>query len=180
MKNAIIFHGTSCTPNSFWYPWLGKELKNRGYNVYIPQLPEADTPSLVNWLPFALKNVKFNLETVIIAHSAGVSLTLAVLENLIEPVNKVILVAGTARQRGKTPESKLILKKSYDWAKIKRNGKEFYFIHSDNDPWGRDDKDGRYLYDHLGGTQIIQHEGHFGSNTFNQPYEEFPLLLKLI
>jgi hypothetical protein len=32
------------------------------------------------------------------------------------------------------------------------------------------------MFDHLGGTQIIKHgEGHMGSDTFKQPYKEFPL-----
>ena len=54
-------------------------------------------------------------------------------------------------------------------------------INSDNDPWGCDDKAGKFIFDNLGGTLIIRHgEGHMGSNTFNQPYREFPLLLELI
>ncbi len=37
------------------------------------------------------------------------------------------------------------------------------------------------MFDHLGGTQIIKHgEGHMGSDTFTQPYREFPLLVQLI
>ena len=37
------------------------------------------------------------------------------------------------------------------------------------------------MFDTFGGTLIIRHgEGHMGSNAMNQPYKEFPLLLKLI
>lgn len=43
------------------------------------------------------------------------------------------------------------------------------------------------MFDRLGSdtdhatTQIIRHgEGHFGSGIFKQPYDEFPLLLKLV
>lgn len=69
----------------------------------------------------------------------------------------------------------------YDWERIKTHVRDVVFIHSDNDPWGCDDKKGREMFDHLGGTLIIRHgEGHMGSNKFNQPYREFPLLLKLI
>ncbi len=180
MKNAIIFHGTSCTPNSYWIPWLKSELEKKGYEVYAPQLPEADIPTLKNWLPLVLSNGKYNSETVIIGHSAGAPLTLAVLENLKSPVAKVILVAGYARPKGEEMAEEPILQKEYDWEKIKNNAKEFFFINSDNDPWGCNDIEGRYLYDHLGGTQIIKNEGHFGSDTFKQPYKQFPLLLKLI
>jgi hypothetical protein len=36
------------------------------------------------------------------------------------------------------------------------------------------------MFDKLGGTQIIRNDGHFGSERFNQPYKEFPLLAKLV
>ncbi|MEK7127155.1 MAG: hypothetical protein AAB838_00325 [Patescibacteria group bacterium] len=55
MKNAIIFHGTSCTPNSFWFPSIKTALENNGYSVWVPQLPDPDEPDLDKWLPFALQ-----------------------------------------------------------------------------------------------------------------------------
>ena len=65
--------------------------------------------------------------------------------------------------------------------KIKSNVKDIIFINSDNDPWGCDDKEGYYMFENIGGTLIVRHgEGHMGSNDFNQPYKEFPLLEKLI
>lgn len=57
---------------------------------------------------------------------------------------------------------------------------EIIFINSDNDPWGCDDKQGRKMFDKLGGTLIIRHDGHMGSEKFNQPYREFPLVVKLV
>lgn len=73
------------------------------------------------------------------------------------------------------------MKSSYDWNKIKNNAKKYITINSDNDPWGCDDKEGRKIYEKVGGMQIVLHgEGHMGSDSFNQPYKEFPLLVKLI
>lgn len=179
MKNAIIFHGTGCNPDSFWQPYLKKELEQRGYSVSVPALPEADHPNIKKWLEAALKET-YTSETVIIGHSAGCPLTLSVLENLTEPIKQAILVAGYARPKGeKRPEP--ILQDSYNWEKIKSNVQSIYFINSDNDPWGCDDVEGRYMFDHLGGTQIIKKgKGHMGSDKMKQPYKEFPLLVKLI
>ena len=74
-----------------------------------------------------------------------------------------------------------IIKKSYDWEKIKAHSEEFVFINSDNDPWGCDDIQGRRMLDKLGGVQIVMKgEGHMGSVSRNQPYKEFPLLKKII
>lgn len=73
-----------------------------------------------------------------------------------------------------------VLQDSYDWKKIKANVKDIIFINSVNDPWGCDAAQGRFMFDNLGGTQIVRNDGHFGSTTYNQPYPEFPLLKKLI
>lgn len=32
MKHAIIFHGTDCQPDDFWYGWLKGELEKLGYD----------------------------------------------------------------------------------------------------------------------------------------------------
>jgi len=73
------------------------------------------------------------------------------------------------------------LQKQYNWKKIKKNVKDIIFINSSNDPWGCDDKEGLFLFKHLGGTLIIREgEGHMGSDTFKQPYRTFPLLEKLL
>ena len=180
MKNANLFHGTGCNATSYWFPYLKRELERESYKVWVPNLPDADTPDIKKWLPAALKGT-YNSETVIVGHSAGGPLVLSILEHLNKPIRMAILVAGYARQKGERKVPELILQDDYDWKKIKKNVKEIIFINSDNDPWGCNDIEGRYMFDHLGGTQIILHgEGHMGSDTFKQPYKEFPLLVKLI
>lgn len=179
MKNAIIFHGTSCSPNMFWYPYVKGELEKKGYQVWVPHLPQPDKPDLSIWLPYALKNGKFTKDTVIIGHSAGTALTLGLLENIKTTVKQVILVAGFCSNI--TGSDGKILKDSYDWKKINSSSRDFIFINSDDDPWGINDESGRELFNHLGGTQIILHgQGHMGSNKLKQAYKEFPLLVKLI
>lgn len=73
-----------------------------------------------------------------------------------------------------------ILQDSYNWDKIKQNVKDIVFINSVNDPWGCNAEQGRVMFDKLGGTQIIRNDGHFGSETYKQPYPEFPLLERLV
>ena len=183
MKNAIILHGSGGTPNSFWHPAIKTFLEKQGYEVWVPQLPELkpDIPELKIQLPYVLKNGKFNENTVIVAHSAGCPLTLSILENIDIKINKVILVAGFAEPLAENDNSGLILQERYNWDKIKQNVGSIYFINSDNDPWGCDDKQGEHMFRHLGGTLIIRHgEGHMGSDKFNQPYKQFPLLEKLL
>jgi uncharacterized protein len=180
MKNANLFHGTGCNSNSYWFPYVKKELEKQGYDVWVPNLPDADNPDIEKWLPVALKGT-YTSETVIVGHSAGGPLVLSILEHLNNPICTAILVAGFGKKLEKDEKPQAILQSSYDWEKIKKNVKDIVFINSDNDPWGCNDTEGRFMFDHLGGTQIILHgEGHMGSDTFKQPYKEFPLLVKLI
>lgn len=180
MKNATLFHGTGCSPKSYWLPWLKKELEKKKYKVQVPLLPNSDKPDIKEWLPFVLKNGKFSKDTVLIGHSAGCPLILSILENINVKIKQAILVAGFSEPL-KTIDKEPILQASYDWKKIKSHVQDLVFINSDNDPWGCNDKAGRRLFDRLGGTLIVMHsQGHFGSDTYKQPYKEFPLLLKLI
>ncbi len=181
MKNAILLHGTGDSPDSFWLPYAKAELEKRGYEVWAPQLPDHENPNLEIQLPYVLQHGIFNSETVIIAHSAGCPLTVAVLEKISTKIKQAILVAGFVKPIGKLENFKSIIKENYNWKIIQENVEDFILINSDNDPWGCDDIQGRYLLDHIGGTLIIRHgEGHMGSNTFKQPYKEFPFLIKLI
>lgn len=180
MRNALILHGTSCTPNSFWQPSIKFFLESMDYEVKVPQLPEADTPDLKNWLPTAL-DFDFNEESILIGHSAGSPLVLSVLENINAQIHKAILVAGYARPKSEEKDPELILQKKYNWQKIKSNVKDLIFINSNNDPWGCDHNEGLYMWEHLGGTLILREgEGHMGTETYNQPYTKFPLLEKLL
>lgn len=180
MKNAIILQGAGETIESFWLPRLKKELEKRGYQVWLPQLQDNNNPDIKKNLPFVLGNGNFTEETIIVSHSAGCPLTLSVLENLNVQIKQAILVAGYCSPLPGENAANKILQESYDWDKIKKNVKDIIFINSVNDPWGCDDKQGRKMFDNLGGSLIINNEGHMGSDTFNQPYKEFPLLLKII
>ena len=71
-----------------------------------------------------------------------------------------------------------VLQETYDWDRIGAHGGDLYFINSVQDPHGCDADQGRLLFDHLGGTQIIRNDGHFGDH--NQSFETFELLDGLI
>ncbi len=176
MKNAIFLHGLGGNPDNFWFAWLRNQLTAQGYTVTAPQLPNPDAPDLNVWTPFAVQNLTFDEDTIIIGHSAGCPLTLSILNNLTHPIHRAILVAGFIRLAGMEDDNVMLLK-SPDYDKIKQNGREFFFFNSDNDPWGCTHVQGEALREKLGGTLIIPSgEGHFGSKIFNQPYDTFPLL----
>lgn len=178
-KHVIIFHGTDETPDSYWYPWLAEQLRGRGYEVEVPHYPDINHTSIEQFLPQVLRNHTFDTETVLIGHSAGGPLLLSILEQIPAIIPQAILVAGYAQIKPDREKS-AILQDRYNWGKIKQQVKDIIFINSVEDPWGCDAEQGRFMFDQLGGTQIIRNEGHFGSRTNHQPYPTFELLNRLI
>jgi len=176
--NAVIFHGTGDSPDRYWYNWLGKELEKVGYTVEIPHNPTINKESVADFLPKVLQQHTFNNSTLLIGHSAGCPLILSILEHIDVQIAKAILVAGFSVHPDDQMEDP-ILQEKYNWDKIKQNVKEIIFVNSVNDPWSCDDKQGRIMLDRLGGVQVILADGHFGSVTNGQIYDEFPLLKTL-
>lgn len=156
-------------------------LEEKGFEVWLPELPGADKPNRQDWLPFILENGKFTKDTVIVGHSAGAQIIPSVLEKLDVKIKQAILVAGYAKALRKTAESENSVD-DFDWQKVREKAESFIFINSDNDPWTCDDKQGRIFFDNLkpNATLIINHEGHMGTNTFNDPRKDLVILEKLI
>ncbi|MGC4805602.1 RBBP9/YdeN family alpha/beta hydrolase [Micromonospora sp. DT233] len=175
-RNAIIFHGTGGNPDVCWYPWLAGRLAGRGYAVEVPHHPGINVEPIGTFLPKVLDGHRFDEDTVLVGHSGGAALLLAILERVDVTVTQAILVAGYC-----TPpntEEEPVLRQSYDWAAIRSHVRDVYFINSREDPYGCDDRQGRAMFERLGGTQIVRDDGHFGDH--DQPYERFELLDRLI
>jgi predicted alpha/beta hydrolase family esterase len=175
-RKAIIFHGTGANPEVAWYRWLAGRLAARGYAVGVPHYPGLNVEPIATFLPKVLAAHTFDERTVVVGHSGGAALLLALLEHLDVAVEQAILVAGYCTAPNTNDEP--VLQDRYDWDAIKARVRDLYFINSRRDPYGCDERQGRTMFERLGGTQIVRDDGHFGD--YNQPYEKFPLLDRLI
>ncbi|GAB2588741.1 hypothetical protein Aab01nite_42620 [Paractinoplanes abujensis] len=173
-RRAIIFHGTGAHPGVAWYPWLAARLTARGYTVEVPSYPAVNVEPIAGFLPKVLQAHTFDEQTVLVGHSGGAALLLALLEHVT--VDQAILVAGYCTPPNDSDEP--VLQPAYDWDAIRRNVRDVCFINSRLDPYGCDEHQGRAMFERLGGTQIVRDDGHFGD--YNQVYDEFPLVDKLI
>ncbi|MET9022418.1 alpha/beta hydrolase [Actinopolymorpha sp. NPDC004070] len=175
-RKAILFHGTGANPEVVWLPWLRDRLGGRGYAVESPHYPDLNVEPVDSFLPRVLANHTFDEGTVLVGHSGGAALLLAILQHIDVPVAQAVLVAGYSTQPNTSDEP--VLQAAYDWTAIKAHVRDLYFVNSRNDPYGCDERQGRAMFDRLGGTQIIRDDGHFGD--YDQPYPTFELLDKLI
>ena len=171
-RKAILFHGTGAHPDVVWLPWLRQRLTERGYAVEVPHYPDLNVEPIATFLPKVLAQHTFDANTVLVGHSGGAALLLAILEHIDARVDQAVLVAGYCTQPN--TEDEPVLQAAYDWAAIRASVRDLYFINSREDPYGCDDKQGRAMFERLGGTQIVRDDGHFGD--IDQPYETFELL----
>lgn len=112
--NYVILHGYNATKEDSFYRWLKAELEKRGHRVQIPQLPNTNDPDILEQIEFVKKNVKFDEQTILIAHSLGSVVALKVLEGLKQPIYKYVSVGGFI-----TPEfldnHKRAFEKTFNW-----------------------------------------------------------------
>lgn len=192
MKNALILHGTDADHTQNWFPWLGKELEDRGWIVWTPDLPHAEAPSISRYNEFLVKQLNkvvrvggfekrrsFNSQSIIIGHSSGAVEILGLLNEieLNEPLAACFLVGAFRGDLGW--ESLKGMNADFDFEKIKSKSKKFVFIHSDDDPYCPLE-DAKYLSGQLDGTLIvIPGQKHFTAS-LDPAYTEFPRLLEII
>lgn len=181
MKNAIILHGTSNTSKGNWFQWLKKQLEDHGYDVWVPDLPDADIPSAEKYNKLLLGGgFDFNQETILVGHSSGAVSILNLLQELPEgiKIKAAFLVGAFEGPLGKETRSELF-PKPFDFAKIKSRCGKFIFIHSDNDPYCPL-QGAELLTKKLAGQLVVKSgQGHFNLEA-SPDYKEFPVLLNLI
>lgn len=153
-RNAIIFHGTGAEPGWIWYPWLAKRLEARGYRVEVPHHPGTNVEPIDTFLPKVLRAHRFDQDTVLVGHSGGAALLLAVLERLEVTVAQAVLVAGYSTPPAADEEP--VLRPAYDWDAIRAHVGDLWFLNSVSDPYGCDAGQGRAMLDRLGGTLLVR------------------------
>lgn len=182
MSQFLILHGADSSPDSNWFMWLKGILIGQGHKVWLPQLPNSDTPSASTYNKLLLGNAEFlyNDDTVLVGHSSGAVEILQLLQNLPEgaEVKAAILVSAFKDDLGWDNLKELFVE-PLNFEAIQAHCKMFIFIHSDDDPYCPIDH-AEYLALKTGGELIVfEGQGHF--NTESSPrYKQFPELLDFI
>jgi predicted alpha/beta hydrolase family esterase len=176
---AVILHGTRSTPNNNWFQWLKGKLEELGYEVWVPQLPEADFPNVGRYNKFLLESGWDFNNNLIIGHSSGAVEVMGLLQSLPDntSINTAVLVGSFQKDLGREDLKGMDI--LFDFEKIKTKAKQFIVIHSDNDPYCPL-KGAEAIADQLGtSVKIFSGFAHFGIEQ-NPRFKEFPELLEII
>lgn len=137
--DIVIIHGTGGSPEGNWFPWVAKQLKSFGHNVFVPRFPTPENQSVRNWCDaLDVQAPRFNENTILIGHSCGATYILHILEALENPVAKSIFVSGFIDKLGDDFFDNLndtFVNHNFDWNKIRKNAGEIIILHGDNDPY---------------------------------------------
>lgn len=144
-KRVFIVHGWDDYPEEGWFPWLKKELEERDFNVFVPQLPKSDEPRINNWVP-KLKEVVGtpDEQTYFVGHSMGCQTIARYIEKLPEGVKigGAIFVAGFFKRLTNLEDDDVVRSVADEWLKtpiklkiVKSHIPKSVAIFSDNDPY---------------------------------------------
>ena len=187
-KRAFIVHGWDGYPEEGWFPWLKKELETKGFEVYVPQLPEAGSPRIHNWVSKLTEIVGIaDINTYFVGHSIGCQTIARYLESLSEgvKVGGAVFVAGFFKRLTNLEddeETRDIAREwtttSIDFEKVKSHLLKSVAIFSDDDPYvplnNQDD-----FKNKLNSQIIIEHQkGHFSGSS--NGITELPIVLESV
>lgn len=174
MERYVILHGSFGSNDGNWFPWLKKELQNRGKQVFVPQMPVGvEKQNFESWSN-ELDKLAIDENTVIIAHSiAPVFVCKYLVKNNIR-VKKLIFVCGFNNYLGINPDYDTVNEPMYldNLEDAKKYCDNIVCFYSDNDPYVRFDVEKQFA-DTIANKQIIiKGGGHINSESGFKKLEE--------
>ena len=183
MKRVFIIHGWGGFPEEAWFPWLKKQLEQKGVEVYTLKMPETDYPKINKWVDFLAQAVgQPDENTYLVGHSIGTQTIFRYLEKINTKIGGVLSVAGfytliPDSLEGSEEEEivKPWLETAIDNDKVKQNAGKITAIFADNDQYvGLDNVD---LFKNRVDAKIVilKGKGHMGAS---EGFTEIPEILE--
>lgn len=183
-KRVFIIHGWDGNPNEAWLSWFRSELIKKDFEVFAPQMPNADKPEINQWVAFLSDLVgEPDEQDFFVGHSIGCQTIMRYLEKIYpKKIRGAIFVAGwfnliNLEDQASEAIAKPWIKTPIDFEKVRNAADNFTVLLSDTDEWVP--LSDRELFEKkLGAKVIIQkNKGHF---TEDDDVKEIPEILELI
>lgn len=133
---VILVHGFNASPQMNFHPWLGDQLRDRGFEVVAPELPLSTTTELN--LPEIIEAMKSQVgylknDDILLGHSLGAFIILQYLEavEMTETPRAVVMVA--APWNVSRPELRRLFLVDLDADVLMWKAREYIVIHSKDD-----------------------------------------------
>ena len=138
---VFIIHRWGGNPNADWYPWLSNALESRGFEVFVPGMPNPDKPTIEEWVSAISNTVgKVDENTYFVGHSIGCQAILRFMEKAMGTAGGLLLVAPWLHLKKAAYESeedrriaRPWIEKPIDFGKIK--AREIRVIMATGDPY---------------------------------------------
>lgn len=176
---------TDKTAHGHWYQWLKKEMEDKGYDVWLPEMPSPDLPNARETTDFLLSNKDWDFnDNLIIGHSWGAVQILHLLQNLpagvrVKTAVPVSVYSHVLADEPDWAQLKGLFIEPFDFPKIKAAADKFLFVHGSDDPWC-DPKQAEYLTKEVEGELVYIDGGKHFSISLDPAYDKFPALIKLL
>ncbi len=167
---VFLVHRWDGTKKSDWYPWLVKELEEKGIRVRVLEMPHGDAPKIDEWVTAIKKAVKKpTKETYFIGHSIGCQAIMRYLDTLPEKseVGGCLFVAGWFQLKNlENSEIESIAKPwmtlPIDLIKIGKISPRVTVLLSENDWYGCVHENASIFQNELGARVLIEkNRGHY-------------------
>jgi len=179
MNTVLIIHGLSGHAGIHWQQWLHDELEGQDCKVLMPDMPEPDHPNRQTWLDEIKKTLKgVNLgQLTIVGHSLGTTTALDFIEQADGRINRLLSVAGFARDYGAAMNSYFLSQKSVDFDKVRDKIRWAAVVYGDDDPYVPQDEL-KFVADALAVRPlVIPGGGHLNTES---GFTEFPQLIEML
>ena len=178
-KRAYIVHGWEGTPQEGWFPWLKERLQAKGFEVVVPQMPEANNPKIGPWVAKLQETItEPDSQTILIGHSIGCQAIMRYLELLPVGVKigRCVFVAGFFKLKWLEADEEWEVAKPWletplDTKKILTHCSIFKTIFSDNDQFVSVDQADDFKKRLQAEVVMLHQRKHFSGseNTFELP-----------
>jgi serine hydrolase len=184
LKKAVILHGTDNNHEGNWFPWLKKELESRGYEVWVPDLPENHTPNRQLYNDFLFGKGWDFTDNLVIGHSSGAVSVLNLLADERCPEIATGVLVGSWSHTDDTDLdndqfSNLFPAAGFDFNLIKKRARKLVFIHSNNDPYCPLEQ-AKWLAEQTKSEIIVIVKGQHFSTFIDPSYTKFPKLVEIL